>query len=219
MSKRKRVKGSVALAVLLALASIVTANAGDYPNRPVKVIVPYPAGGTTDVVARIIAAELQKNLEQPFVIDNRGGASGVIAQVAVASSPNDGYTLLFSASGPLAAVPSTRKSLPYDPINAFTPINLVASAPLVLVSGPTVKVKTVADLIADAGTRSSSDTFTYGSWGNGSTSHLTGEMFADQAHIALLHVPYKGSAPVMNDLIAGHIDLTFDVIIAVAPQI
>lgn len=209
------VRFAVILVGLLALAGPVQAQ--PYPNRPVKIIVPYVAGGTTDIVARLAAEELQAALKQPFVVENRPGAVGVIAHKEVIRAGNDGYTLLVSASGPLTIMPHTQLELGYDPIRAFTPIKLVASSPLVLVVNPKVKAGTVADLVKEA--KGMGGKMTYGSWGEGSPSHLVAEMFREASGAPIVHVPYKGSSQAITDLLGGHIDMLFEVLFVALPHI
>lgn len=197
----------VASLVALALAPN-TAAAQTYPEKTVRMIVPYAPGGTTDVTARLVAKSLGERLGHTFVVENRPGAGGSIGHDVVAKAANDGYTLLFSAAGPLVVTPHSYASLPYDP-RSFEPVKLVATAPLLLVINPRLKVSSVQDLVAEAKT---SGKMTYGSFGNGSAAHLAGELFKASANLDIVHVPYKGSAPALTDLVSGQIDLMFDVL-------
>jgi tripartite-type tricarboxylate transporter receptor subunit TctC len=183
-------------------------SAQSYPEKTVRLIVPYAPGGTTDVTARLVAKALSERLGRPFVVENRPGAGGSIGHDVVAKAAADGYTLLFSAAGPLVVTPHTYPTLPYDP-KGFEPISLVSTAPLLLVVNPKLKASTMQDLIAEA---RASGKMTYGSFGNGSAAHLAGELFKATVNVDLVHVPYKGSAPALTDLVGGQIDLMFDVL-------
>lgn len=196
-----------ALALALTLAPN-TASAQSYPDKTVRVIVPYAPGGTTDVTARIVAKSLGERLGHNFVVENRPGAGGSIGQDVVAKAATDGYTLLFSAAGPLVVTPHTYASLPYDP-KGFETVKLVATAPLLLVVNPKLKANSAQELIAEA---KASGKLTYGSFGNGSAAHLAGELFKATVNVDIVHVPYKGSAPALTDLVGGQIDLMFDVL-------
>jgi len=188
-----------------------------YPNKPVRLIVPYAAGGSTDSTARLVAKSLTEQLGQPFVVENRVGAGGTIGQDFVAKAPADGYTLLFSAAGPLTVTPHAYAKLPYDAIESFTPIRLVAQAPLVLVANPHTGLKSVKDLVQAA--HAKPGTLTYASFGYGSAAHLAGELFNSIERIDIVHVPYKGSAPGLVDLISGQVDVMFDVLVSALPHI
>ncbi len=195
----------ISLVVCLAFANL--ASAQGYPNKPIKVINPWPPGGPADIVARPIMAKLAERLGQPVIVENRAGANGVIGSAAVAKSPADGYTLLFSHVGPIAISPAMQADMPYNSVKDFEPITQVVSAPTVLLVRPELPVKTLQELIAYA--RSQPGKVTYGSVGPGSTTHLAGEMLRSMAGIDILHVPYKGAAPVITDLIGGQIDMAF----------
>ncbi len=212
------------LASLLRLAAVAPlAGAGlvraqsTYPIKPVRIVVPYAVGGSTDTTARLVAQSLSTRLGQPFVVENRTGAGGSVGHDAVAKAAPDGYTLLFSAAGPLVVTPHIYAKLPYEPIKGFEPIKLVATAPLMLVVNPKVPATTVADLVRLAKARPGS--LTYGSFGNGSSAHLAGELFKSLAGIDIVHVPYKGSAPALTDLLGGQIDMMFDVIVTSLPHV
>jgi tripartite-type tricarboxylate transporter receptor subunit TctC len=207
-------------ALLVALGALLfggTATAQDYPSRPVKIVVPFPAGGSNDIIARILAQKLNERTGQPFLIENRGGAGGNIGSDAVATSEADGYTLLLTAPPPLTINAALYKNLPYDPAKAFAPISLVASVPIVLAVHPSVEANNVGELIALA--KAKPGTLNFGSSGNGSTNHLAGELLKSMTGINIVHLPYRGAAPAMNDLIAGHIPMMFDNIPAVLPQV
>ena len=190
-------------AALLACSGLAAAA---FPDKPIRLIVPFPAGGATDVMARGMAQRLGTELGQQVIIDNRGGAGGTTAAEGAARSPADGYTLFFGTMGTHAINPALYPKLRYDPLKDFAPISLTHTTPRVLVVGPSVPAKDVAELIALA----KQGTLTYGSAGNGSSSHLAGALFEAITGVKMLHVPYKGSAPLMVDLIAGRVDMTFD---------
>jgi tripartite-type tricarboxylate transporter receptor subunit TctC len=183
----------------------------------VKIVVPYPAGGSNDIIARILAQKLSERVGQQFFVENRGGAGGNIGAEAVASSEPDGYTLLLSAPGPLTSNVALYKNLPFDPTKAFAPVALIAQVPIVLMVHPSVAAKNVKELIALA--KAKPGTINFGSSGNGTTNHLAGELLKSMAGVNIVHVPYKGAAPAMNDLVAGHIPVMFDNMPAVLPQV
>ncbi|WP_063689855.1 Bug family tripartite tricarboxylate transporter substrate binding protein [Bradyrhizobium stylosanthis] len=205
------------LAVCGAILLSGPALAQDYPSRPVKIIVPFPAGGSNDIIARIVAQKLAERTGQTFVVENRGGAGGNIGAETVASADPDGYTLLLTAPPPLTINGSLYKKLPFDPAKAFAPVALIASVPIVLVVNPSVPAKNVGELIALA--KAKPGTMNFGSSGIGSTNHLAGELLKSMAGIDIVHVPYRGAAPAMNDLLAGQIPFMFDNMPAVLPQV
>jgi len=179
-----------------------------YPDRPVRLVVPFPPGGPTDIVARPLAQSLSNNLGQQVIVDNRGGAGGNIGADAVAKSSADGYTLLMGTVGTHAINPSLYKKLTFDPVRDFSPVSLVAQAAVVLVVHPSLPAKTVNEFIALA--KSKPGQITFGSAGSGSPGHLTGELFKDMARVELVHVPYQGSAPAISDLLGAQIHAMFD---------
>lgn len=192
-----------------ALSAVaVCAMAQSYPNKPIRLVVPFPPGGNVDLSARIIAPELAKELGQPIVIDNKAGAAGTLGLDAVAKAPPDGYTLGIASPVNHLAAPSLHPKLPYDSIKDFSPVSLIASVPMVLVVGPSSPVKNVQELIALAKSRQGA--MTMASAGGGSGNHIVGELFQEATGTKLVHVPYKGSAPANNDLAGGHVDLHFD---------
>ena|SRR6185503_2591068 len=191
---------ALCVAVLL---SAVSAGAQDYPARPVRMVVPYAPGGPVDIVARITANKLSESLGQQFVVDNRAGAGGNIALEVVARSTPDGYTLLVGANGTNAINPSLYKNMPVDPGRDLAPISMVASSAMILVVHPSLPASNVKELIALA--RAKPGAVTYASSGSGSTAHLSGELFKNMAKIDLLHVPYKGAAPALTDLVGGQV--------------
>jgi tripartite-type tricarboxylate transporter receptor subunit TctC len=179
-----------------------------YPERAVRLIVPFPAGGAADMMARSLAQKLSEQLGQQVVVDNRGGAGGTTAaEAAIAANP-DGYTLFFGTMGTQAINPALYPKLRYDPVKDFEYVSLTHTTPRVLVVHPSVDAKTVQELIVLA--KKNPGKLTYGSAGNGSSSHLSGALFASMAGVEMLHIPYKGSAPLLNDLIAGRLSMTFD---------
>jgi tripartite-type tricarboxylate transporter receptor subunit TctC len=194
-----------------------SAMAQTYPSRPVKIVVPFPAGGSNDIVARVLAQKLTERNGQSFFVENRGGAGGNIGAEAVASSEPDGYTLLLTAPPPLTINAALYKDMRYDPSGAFAPVALIASVPIVLAVHPSLGINSVQELIARA--KAKPGTVFFGSSGNGSTNHLAGELLKSMTGIDIVHVPYKGAAPAMNDLVAGHIPMMFDNIPAVLPQV
>jgi tripartite-type tricarboxylate transporter receptor subunit TctC len=191
--------------------------AQSYPNKPVRLIIPFSAGGGADIFARIIGRKLQDQVGQPFVADNRAGASGIIGCEMVARATPDGYTLLMGTTGTHATNPAVYAKLPYDPLKDFSAISLVAESPFMLLVNPALPVRSVKELIAYAKTKSGQ--FTYGSSGIGSSSHLGFELFNLMARIKGVHVPYKGLAPAMTDTIAGQLTMTWNSITASAPFI
>lgn len=208
---------TAALLLTAGLAAPAAAQDTDYPKQPVKILVPYAAGGSTDVIARLVAKELTAELGQPFFVENKPGAGGMIAHEQASNAAPDGATLLFSAAGPLTVTPHTQPKLPYRPIDDFAPVKLIASSPLLLVVNPKVQAKTVGELVTLA--RSQSGKMTYGSFGFGSAAHLAGELFKLQQKLDIVHVPFKGSAPALTGLIAGEVDMMFDVLVTALPQV
>jgi len=195
-----------ALGAILLIASGLAAAA--FPDKPIRLIVPFPAGGAADVMARGMAQRLGSELGQQIIVDNRGGAGGAPAAEAAARSAPDGYTLFFGTMGTQAINPALYPKLRYDPLKDFAPISLTHITPRVLVVGPSVSARSIAELVAQA--KAKPGTLTYGSAGNGSSSHLSGALFETLAGVNMVHVPYKGSAPLLVDVLAGRIDMTFD---------
>ena len=208
-------KRTLPLAALLVLAfAAPLAAAQEYPNKPIKLITPYPPGGPTDVLARAVSQKLSEKLGQPIIIDNRPGASGMIGADLVAKSAPDGYTLLANASIHVIN-PSLYKNPPYDAIKDFAPVGQIAEVPLVLVVSPALGVKTVKELIAKAKTMP----LNFASSGNGSAPHLAGEGFKIATGADMQHIPYKGSGPAITDLIGGQVNLMFDSLPSSMPHI
>lgn len=205
------------LPALALLFAPLIAFAQAYPSKPVKMIVPYAAGGTTDVLARIVADKLTQGLGQTVVIEYKPGAGGTIGADAAAKSPADGYTMVMGAPGSHSTATSLYAKLPYDPVKDFAPIVHVANVPNSIVVHPSLAVKSVPELIAYARTRPGE--LTYGSAGTGATTHLTGELFALLANVKLTHIPYKGSGQAMVDLLGGQIQMMFENLPGAATQI
>jgi tripartite-type tricarboxylate transporter receptor subunit TctC len=205
--RRLFIAAVAALATLTGIASAV-AQAPTYPAKPIRLVVPFPAGGSLDVVARAIGQKLTESWGQPVVIDNRPGAGGNIGADLVAKSAPDGYTILEGALSTHAVNVSLYSKMPYDPVHDFAPITLVAVTPNVLVLNPSVPANSVKELIAYA--KANPGKLSFGSGSNGSAGHLAGELFKTEAGIDMVHVPYKGAAPAMQDLLGGRIQLMFD---------
>jgi tripartite-type tricarboxylate transporter receptor subunit TctC len=198
-------KRVAAFCVLLVAA--LAAHAGAFPDRPVRLVVPFPAGGSTDIISRTLGQQLSELWGQPVVIDNRPGGSTIIGTDLVAKSAPDGHTLLVTTA-PFTIVPSLIDKLPYDPEKDFQPVTLINTTPLVVVVNPSVPAKSVEELIALA--KAKPGALNYGSTGSGGSSHLAGELFNVMAGVRIVHVPYKGNAPALNDLVGGHVDIAFN---------
>src|SRR5688572_20797112 len=203
----------------LALSGVVSGSVlgQSYPAKPIKLVIPFPPGGSTDVIGRLVGQKLSDALGQPVVVDNRGGAGGVIGADFTAKSPPDGYTILIGTPGAITISPSLQPKLPYQPIRDFAPVSLLATVPNLLVSHPSVPVTTVQDLIRLAKARPG--LFSYGSSGIGASPHLAGELFKYMTSTDIVHVPYKGAGPAFLDLTSGRIDLMFPVYSSVLPQV
>jgi tripartite-type tricarboxylate transporter receptor subunit TctC len=207
-----------ALAIASMLASPPAATAEGYPERVVRIVNPFPPGGSVDVMARLLAQKLSENTGQQFIVETRAGAGGNVGAESVAKSDPDGYTLLFTAPGPLVVNPTLyTRGLPFDPTRDFAPIALFAISPIVLMVNPQLPVTNVQELIAYA--KKHPGTVNFGSAGNGSTPHMSGELLKTMADIDIVHVPYRGTGPAMNDLIGGHIQMFFDLLPASLQQI
>lgn len=206
---------AVLLAWLAMCLSSLSAWAQPYPHKPIRLVIPYVVGGATDQTARLLAKHLAQRLGQPVTPENRAGAGGSLGHELVAKAPADGYTLLFSAAGPLTVTPHTYPRLNYDPVNGLEPITLIATQPLLLVVNPNLKVNSVSDLIREA--QNANPKLSYGSFGNGSAAHLAGEWFKSLTQVDMIHIPYKGSGPALVDLVGGQIHLMFDVFSTAAP--
>ncbi len=192
------------VSAVLALPGIAAAQA--FPTKPIRIVVTYPPGGGADLMARLVAPKMSEVLGQPVVVENKPGASGQIGALDVARSAPDGYTLMLDASS-FAVNPSLYSKLPYDPAKAFTPVAVVALFPNVLVVNPSFPAKDVKSLIAMA--KAQPGKIAFASSGNGSAQHLSGELFKQQAHVDMTHIPYKGGGPALNDVIGGQVPLYF----------
>lgn len=202
---------------LALVATSPTALAQAYPSKPVTMIVPFPAGGVTDNGARLLAKVLGEKLGQPVTVENQGGASGTIAAAYVKRARADGYTFLYGTSGPMVAVHSLMKSVPYDTLKDFTPVYGLAETPMVLVVNARSPHKNFADIVEFA--RKNPGKLSFGSPGSGTAPHLAGELVKINAKVDMLHVPYKGMAPAMNDLLGERIDYMFDYMATIAPHV
>jgi tripartite-type tricarboxylate transporter receptor subunit TctC len=201
----------VALAFgVYGLLAAAPAAADSWPAKAVRVIVPHPAGGSVDAMARIVTKRLGDVLGKPFVVENRGGANGNIGAAAVASAPPDGYTLMFTSTGPLVFNKLIYKSTTFDPAKDFAPIVKVSAIPLVVVANASVAAKNISDLVAYA--KANPGTLTFASPGNGSMGHLTAEMLQKDLGVQMTHVPYTGSSGALNDVLGGRVNLCFDLL-------
>lgn len=209
---------SVAAAGLALAALHGPAVAADaFPSHPVKLMVPYPPGGGTDVLARIVAPKLSEALKQPVVIENRGGAGGTIGTAAVAQAAPDGYTLLIANTLPHTSAAGLYSSLPFDPVKSFSSVGMIASVPYMLAVNPKVAAQSVQDFIALA--RAKPGKINYASAGNGSATHLAAELFKTATKADITHVAYKGGGPALNDLLAGQVQATFENVAALVPHV
>lgn len=208
-----------AFALLLGACAPAVAQekAADYPTRTIELVVPFPAGGATDVIARIVAQLVSEQWGQAVVVQNRAGATGAIGSEYVARAKPDGYTLLVATASTHAVLPAYRHDLSYDTVTSFAPATLLATFPNVLVVNPKVPAKNVAELIALL--KANPGKYNFSSSGAGGSIHFAGELFKLMTKTDMIHVPYKGSAPAINDLIAGNVQLTFDNMTAVWPQV
>jgi tripartite-type tricarboxylate transporter receptor subunit TctC len=206
-SVMKFLRIAISLIVAAAALASVPANAQDWPAHRLRIVVPFPAGGSGDVQVRIVADELSKALGQPVVVENKPGGSGAVAAIDVAHAPADGYTLLVGSVGTHAINVSLYKKLKYDPVAEFVPVTLMTVFPQVIVPGIDFKGKTLDDLIAAL--KSDSATAIFGSSGIGSPTHLAGELFNIESGLKIVHVPYRGQGPAMNDLLGGRLQLMF----------
>jgi tripartite-type tricarboxylate transporter receptor subunit TctC len=207
----------LALAFSLALATVATAVAQTYPAKPVRLIIPFPPGGSADTIARLLAQEMSKSLGQPVVAENRPGAGGNIGVDVVAKSAPDGYTFGLAAAGALAINQHLMGKLPYDPVKDLAPIAKLADIPIVVAVANTTPAGSVQELVALA--KAKPGTLSFGSAGNGTAMHLSGELFKQMAGVDMTHVPYKGSAPAITDLVAGQVPVAFVDLVSALPQI
>ena len=195
------------LGLVFAAAAAMNALAAGYPEKPVTMVVPFPPGGSTDAIARVLAQKLQEKMGQPFIIDNKAGATGTIGATFVKRAAPDGYTLLVSSLGPFVIAPHLIQGVQYDALKDFDPITILVQAPNVLVVPASSKDKSLADLLAHL--KQSPGKVSFASSGNGSSDHLSAELFWQQSGTEGLHVPYKGGGPAINDLLGGQVDAAF----------
>jgi tripartite-type tricarboxylate transporter receptor subunit TctC len=208
LNASRRFHGVALGAALLAVGGVPAAQAQDYPHQTIKIVVPFAPGGGVDVVARIIVPKLTEELGQSVIIENRGGAGGMLGAAAVAQAAADGYTFLLGTGSTHGTNSAVYTKVNYDPIRDFAPVVLVSQSPLLMVVRPSLPAKSVTEFIELA--RSSPGKLTFGSYGTGSINHLGAELFNSMAKIQTNHVPYRGSAPALTDLIGGRLDYTFD---------
>lgn len=215
MKRRKCLFILGGMAVSLAVAPAFADAA--YPTRPVRIVVGYPAGGSTDIAARLLADQLTKRLGQTFIVENKAGASGQIAANSIARAEPDGYSLFMTASPEMTIAVAIGKKLPYDPRKDFQPISLVVRAPHMLVVNPSVKANTVKELVELA--RAQPGKMNYASFGAGTSNHLGGESFKMATGVDIAHIPYKGGAPAMIDLLGGRVEMMFESLAVVLPYV
>ncbi len=194
-----------------------TGAAEGWPARPVRMVVAYPAGGSTDIVGRLLADRLARLWGQPVVVENRSGAAGTVGADAVAKAAPDGHTLLLAASPEIAIARSAQRDLPYDPVRDFAPVGLLAQSPFLLLAAGGLGVADVRELVALAKVRPGA--LNYASFGNGTSNHFVGELFKATAGVDIAHVPYRGSGPMMGDLVAGNVQLAFETVAAALPHV
>src|SRR4051812_1613634 len=201
----------------VAAATATNARAAEFPVRPIKLVVPYAAGGPTDVLGRLVGDYLARDLKQAVVIENKAGAQGAIGAEAVARAEPDGYTLFVAAASIIVLNPMLYKKLPYDPVRDFKMLALITDLPVVMEVHPSVPAKTVAEFVAWA--KQNPGKLNFGSAGTGGTIHLAGEMFKQMAGIDMIHVPYKGAGPALTDLLSGNIQVMFDTLSTALPPV
>ena len=216
-SKFDRSIKTVVVAAILGTCSVAAAQSGAYPNKPIRLIVPFAAGGTTDIVARIVANGLSQELGQTVVVENRGGGGGAIGAEALVKSPNDGYTLGIATVSTMGTNPATNAKTPYDPIKDFTPITNLVNVPNVMTINPQVPAKNMKEFIALL--KANPGKYSYASAGTGSISHLDGELFKSVTKTNMVHIPYRGSGPALNDTLAGQVTAQFDNLPSSMPHI
>ncbi|WP_338496987.1 tripartite tricarboxylate transporter substrate binding protein [Delftia tsuruhatensis] len=216
LSRSRFLSCLMAGAAVLALP-LAHAQAQSYPDRPIKLVVPFAPGGATDILGRLLATSLGERLGQPVVVENRPGAGTVVAGALVAKAPPDGYTLLLGASTTLTLNPVIRNPLPYDPLRSFTPLGLVADMGLVLVAHNETPARTLPELVALA--KTDPDKLSYGSFGTGSSVHFGGEMLKTATGMRMVHVPFNGSSPSLTALMGGQVQVAVDTVVATTPLI
>ncbi len=214
-----RTRSFLSVSALAALASFAlpALASDDFPTKPIRIVVGFPAGQGTDTIARAVAPKLQAELGQAFIVDNRAGAGGILGQQAAAAAAPDGYTVLFTSAGPMAVNPGVYEKLPYDPVKDYSALAGTINVPLVLVANAKFPAKDVNELLALA--KAKPGEINFGSSGNGVTNHLAMEMLSMAGGVKMMHVPYKGSPPALTDLMAGRVSVMFDTPVAVLPMI
>ena len=215
MKLAARAVRSLACAAAALASGLVIAQG--YPTKPVTIVVPWPPGGPSDIAARPLGKGLTEHLGKPFIIENRGGASGNIGSAVVAQSAPDGYQLLVTSSSPIVINPSLYKNMPFDPQKDLQPITNVLRVPLVLAVNPSLPVKNLKELIDYV--KKQGGKFQYASAGSGTPQHLTAELFRTAAKVDMIHIPYKGSAPALTDALGGHVPMVFDSTVAIVPHL
>ncbi|WP_298368906.1 tripartite tricarboxylate transporter substrate binding protein [uncultured Bradyrhizobium sp.] len=214
---RQRASSAFIVALTALLVAAPPARAADYPTCPIKLVVPYAAGGPTDVLGRIVGEYLGRDLKQVVVVENKAGAQGAIGAEAVARSDPDGYTLFVTAASIFVLNPLLYKKLPYDPARDFRLLSVITDAPMIMEVHPSVPAKTIAEFVAYA--KKNPGKLNFGSAGTGGTVHLAGEMFKQMAGVEMTHVPYKGAGPALQDLLSGNIQLMFDTLGTALPPV
>src|SRR6478752_3012519 len=212
-----RARSALAFGFVAAVVAAPQGHAAEYPTRPIKLVVPYAAGGPTDVLGRLVGEYLGRDLKQVVVVENKAGAQGAIGAEAVARSEPDGYTLFVTAASIFVLNPMLYKKLPYDPVKDFRMLALITDLPVVMEVHPSVPAKTVAEFVAYA--KQNPGKLNFGSAGTGGTIHLAGEMFKQMAGVDMVHVPYKGAGPALTDLLSGNIQLMFDTLGTALPPV
>jgi tripartite-type tricarboxylate transporter receptor subunit TctC len=207
----------ISFGVVAALLAASSSRAAEFPTRPIKLVVPYAAGGPTDVLGRLVAEFLGRDLKQAVFVENKAGAQGAIGAEAVARSDPDGYTLFVTAASIIVLNPMLYKKLPYDPVRDFRMLALVTDLPVVMEVHPSVPARTVAEFVAYA--KQNPGKINFGSAGTGGTIHLAGEMFKQMAGVDMVHVPYKGAGPALTDLLSGNIQVMFDTLSTALPPL
>jgi tripartite-type tricarboxylate transporter receptor subunit TctC len=213
----QRIISTAVLAVLAAPAALAQGNPAAYPDKALRLVVPFPPGGGNDILARTLGQRLSEVVSQQVVVDNRGGAGGALGATIAAQANPDGYTLFLGSVGNLAQTPALKSNLPYDPVRDFAPASLVAVSSFMLAVHPSVPAKSVQELIALA--KASPGKLTYASAGTGSSLHMAGELFKHATATDMLHVPYKGTGPAMVDLVSGRVQLVFSTMPPVLPHV
>ena len=217
MKTKRRILPAALVALPLAFGIAADVPAQQYPTKPIRIIVPFPAGGNADILARILGQKMTESLGQQIIVDNRAGAAGIIGAQAAAKSPPDGYTLFMGTTGTQTTNPAVYAKLPYDPLKDFAPVSNFAGSPYVLVVHPSLPARNLKELIALAKARPGA--LHYASFGAGSSAHLTGVLLQTMAKIDIVHVAYKGGPPALADLVGGHVAMMFNLLPGVLPHV